>query len=123
MKLEQRIKDKLEEPTKSVDIFEARNRIHFINQNVMSVVRFYSGPIKFTLGWLDIIDMMIRQHLAQQGMRMKRGMATSSLYMKPGRHGMGLEEFCCRLPAGIGQTPPPVQVGAHLQERVVLEDG
>ena len=48
----------------------------------MSVVRFYSGPVKFTLGWLDRIDKMIRQYPTQQGMLMKRGMATSSLYMK-----------------------------------------
>ena len=57
--LEERIKEKLEEPTKRVEVFEARNWIHYINQNVMSVVRFYSGPVKFTLGWLDNIDMMI----------------------------------------------------------------
>ena len=37
----------------------------------MSVVRFYSGPVKFTLGWLDKINSMIRQHLTQQGMLMK----------------------------------------------------
>ena len=74
-----------------VDVFEARNRIHFINQNVMSVVRFYSGPVKFTLGWLDRIDRAIRQHLTQQGMLMKRGMATSRLYMSPDDMGMGLK--------------------------------
>ena len=55
-KLEERIKDKLEEPTKMVDVFEVRNWIHFTNQNIMSIVRFYSGPVKFTLGWLDRID-------------------------------------------------------------------
>ena len=66
-KLEERIKEKLEEPTKRVDVFEARNVIHFINQNIMSVIRFYSGPVKFTLGWLDRIDPMIRQHLTRQG--------------------------------------------------------
>ena len=60
--------------------FESKNRIHFINQNVMSVVRFFSGPVKFTLGWLDRIDRMIRRHLTQQGMLMKRGMATSRLH-------------------------------------------
>ena len=49
-KLEERIKEKLEEPTRRVDVFEARNWIHFVNQNVMSVIRFYSGPVKFTLG-------------------------------------------------------------------------
>ena len=41
-KLEERISEKLEEPTKRVDVFEAKNWIHFINQNVMSVIRFYS---------------------------------------------------------------------------------
>ena len=51
-KLEQRIAVKLQEPTRRVDVFEARNWIHFINQNVMSVVRFYSGPVKFTFGGL-----------------------------------------------------------------------
>ena len=56
----------------------------------MSVVRFYSGPVKFTLGWLDRIDKMVRQHLTGQGMLMKRGMATSRLYMSPDDMGMGL---------------------------------
>ena len=72
-------------------VFDERNWIHFINQNVMSVVRFYSGPVKFPLGWLDKIDKMIRQHLTQQGLLMKRGMATSRLYMKPEDIGMGLK--------------------------------
>ena len=81
--LEGRIKEKLEEPTRRVDVFEAKNWIHVINQNVMSVIRFYSGPVKFTLGWLDRMDRTIRQHLTQQGMLMKRGMATSRLYMSP----------------------------------------
>ena len=58
--LEERIKLRLEEPTKRVEEFETRNWIQFINQNVLSVVRFYSGPVKFTLGWLDRIDRMIR---------------------------------------------------------------
>ena len=57
----------------------------------MSVVRFYSGPVRFTLGWLDRIDRTIRQNLTQQGMLMKRGMATSRLYMKPDDMGMGLK--------------------------------
>ena len=91
VRLEGRIKDKLEEPTKMVEVFEARNWIHFINQNVMNVTRFYSGPVKFTLGWLDPIDMMIRQHLTRQGLLMKRGMATSRLYMSPDNMGMGLK--------------------------------
>ena len=52
-KLEERIREKLEEPTMRVEVFEARNWIHFVNQNVMSLVRFYSGHVKFTVGWLD----------------------------------------------------------------------
>ena len=68
-----------------------RNWVHFINQNVMSVVRFYSGPVKPTLGWLDRIDKIIRQHLTKEGMLMKRGMATSRLYMKPDDMGFGLK--------------------------------
>ena len=79
---EQRIKE-LEDLIKRVGIFESKNLIHFIHQNVMSVVRFYSGPVMFTLGWLDRMDRTIRQHLTQQWMLMKRGMATSSLYMSP----------------------------------------
>ena len=66
-----------------MEVFEARNWIQYINQNVMSVIRFFSGPVKFTLGWLDRMDRMIRQHLTGQGMLMKRGMATSRLYMSP----------------------------------------
>ena len=89
--LEGRIMEKLEEPTKRVEVFEFRNWIQYVNQNVMSVVRFYSGPVKFTLGWLDRTDRMIRQHLTQQGMLMKRGMETSRLYMKPDDMGMGLK--------------------------------
>ena len=57
----------------------------------MSVIRFYSGPVKFTLGWLDRIDTMIRRHMTKQGTLMKRGMATSRLYMGPGDLGMGLK--------------------------------
>ena len=49
----------------------------------MSVVRFYSGPVKFTLGWLDRIDMVIRQHLTTKGILTKRRVATSRLYMNP----------------------------------------
>ena len=48
-------------------------------------------PIKFTLGWLDRVDKMIRQHLTGQGMLMKRGMATSRLYMKPDYMGVWLK--------------------------------
>ena len=90
-KLEERIGDELEEPPSRVQDFEARNWIHFINQNVMSVIRFYSGQVKFTLGWLDRVDIMIRQHLTSQGMLMKRGMATSRLYMSPDDMGMGMK--------------------------------
>ena len=57
----------------------------------MSVIRLYSGPVKFTLGWLDRINNLIRQHLAKRGMLMKRGMAASRLYMKPDDMGMGLK--------------------------------
>lgn len=49
VKLEERIGEKLEEPMKRVEVFEAKNWIHYIDQNIMSVVRFYSGPVKFTL--------------------------------------------------------------------------
>ena len=89
--LEGRIREKLEESTQRVDVFDAKNWIHFINQNLMSVVRFYSGPVKFTLGWLDRIDRTIRQHLTQQGLLMKRGMATSRLNMKPDDMGFGIK--------------------------------
>ena len=90
-RLEERIAEKLEEPTTKVEVFETRNWIHFINQNIMSVIRFYSGPVKFTLGWLDRMNQTIRQHLTQQGMLMKRGMSTARLYMKPEDMGLGLK--------------------------------
>ena len=57
----------------------------------MSVVWFYSGPVKFTLGWLDRIDKMTQQRLTGQGLLMKRGRATSRLYMMPDDMGMGLK--------------------------------
>ena len=95
-RLEDRIKEKLEEPTKRIEIFESRNWVQYVNQNIMSVVRFLSGPVKFTLGWLDRIDKMIRQHLTQQGMMMKRGMATSRLNMKPDDMG-----FCLKSCVGV----------------------
>ena len=90
-RLEERIEEKLDEPTRRVESNESRNWVQFINQNVMSVVRFYCGPVKFTLCWLDRTDQMIRQHLTQQGLLMKRGMATSRLYMKPDDTGLGLK--------------------------------
>ena len=65
-KLEERIREKLDLPSKRVDVFEARNWIQYINQNVMSVIRFFSGPVKFTLGCLDRVDMTNRQHLTSQ---------------------------------------------------------
>ena len=90
-RLEERIGEKLEDPTTRVEVFEARNWIHFINQNIMSVIQFFSGPVKFTLGWLDRVDLTIRQHLTGQGMLMKKGMATRRLYMRPEDMGMGLK--------------------------------
>ena len=57
----------------------------------MSVVRFYSGPVKFTLGWIDRIDRTIHQNLTKQGMLMKRGMATCRFYMSPDDMGVGLK--------------------------------
>ena len=87
-KSEMRIAERIEEPTERVDVFE-KNWIHFVNQNVMSVIRFDSGPVKFTFGCLDKVDKLIRQHLTSQGMPMKRGMATSHLNMKPDDMGMG----------------------------------
>ena len=50
---EERIREKLEDPLNGVEMFEAGNWVQYINQNIMSLVRFYSGPIKFTLRWLD----------------------------------------------------------------------
>ena len=91
VKLEERVSEKFEEHTKRVEVFETKNWIHFINQNIMSVIRFYSGPVRFTLGWLDRIDRMIRQHITQQGLLMKRGMATSRLYTSPDDMGLGLK--------------------------------
>ena len=51
-KLEERVRDKLEEPMKRVEVFEAKNRIHYINQNIMSVIRFFSGPSSSPSGGL-----------------------------------------------------------------------
>ena len=90
-KLEEMNLEKLEEPTRRVEDHERRNWTHFVNKNIVSVVRFYSGPVKLTIGWLNHVDMMIRQHVTSQGMLMKRGMATSRLYMKPDDMGMGSE--------------------------------
>ena len=39
------------------------------------------------------MDMMIRLHLTKQGMLMKRGMATSRLYMRPEDIGVGIENY------------------------------
>ena len=118
---EERIRDKREEQTKRVEENEARNWIQFINQNVMSVIRFYIAPIMFTLVWLDRMARTIRQHMTKQGMLMKRGMATSRLFMKPDDMGMGLKS-CVGVCPRIGENPPPIQVGNHLPTGVVLED-
>ena len=72
-RLEERIREKLDEPTKMVEVFEAKNWVKFINKNIRSVIWFYSGLVKLTLGGLDRVDMMVRQHLTKQGMLMKRG--------------------------------------------------
>ena len=89
---------KMRNPTRRVEVFKARNWILFINQNAMSVVRFYSGPVMFTLGRLDRIDKVIHQHLTSQGMLMKLSMATSRLCTKPDDMGLGLKLrrcLCC----------------------------
>ena len=44
------------------------------------------------------MDKMVRQHLTQQGMLMKRGMATSRLYMKPDDMGVGLKSCVAVFP-------------------------
>ena len=113
-KLEERIKEKLEEPTRRVEVFESRNWIQFINQNVMSVVRFYSGPVKFTFGWLDGIDRTIRQPDATRDADEERHGDKPPLH-EARRHGHGAQEQRGSVPAGIGPTPPPIQVGNHLQ--------
>ena len=105
-----------------VEVFEARNRIHFINQNVMSVVRFYSGPVKFAIGRLDRMDKTIRKHVTQQGMLMKRGMATSRLYMSPDDMGMGLKSCVGVYLLELVRLLLKYK-WAHLPERMVLADG
>ena len=54
-KLKERVRDKLEEPMKRVEVSEAKNWIHFINQNAMSVIRFFAGssssPSGGLIGW------------------------------------------------------------------------
>ena len=104
-KLEGRIREKLEEPTRRVGVFEIRNRVHFIDQNAMSVVRFFSGPFKFTLVLLDRVDMLIRQHLTRQRMLMKRHGDEPPLHEGRG-HGHGPQEQCLCVPPRIGPTPP-----------------
>ena len=110
-KLEERNKDKLEDPAKRFGMFEALEWIHFINQNEMSVVSFYSGPVKFTLGWLERADNMIRQHLSIQGIPMKRGMATSRLYMKPDDMGMGLKSCVGSSTSSLSESSPNTNGG------------
>ena len=74
-----------------MEVFEAKNWINLVDQNVMSVIRFFSGPVKFTLGWLGRMDKLIRQHLTVKGLLMKRGMASSRPFMNPDDMGMGLK--------------------------------
>ena len=69
---EEKMREKLEEPTRRVETFESRNWVRYVNKNIVSIVRFYSGPVRFTIGWLDGIDKMIRQHLTHQWALMKR---------------------------------------------------
>ena len=66
--------------------------------------------------------MTIRQHLTQQGMLMKRGMATSRLYTSPYDMGFGLKSYVGVYLLELVRLPP-VQVGNHLPSGVVLEDG
>ena len=89
--IEERVREEIKEQTRRVDDFEARNWIHSVNRNVLSVVKFNSGPVKFTRRWLDRIDRTIHKRLIQQEMLLKRGMATSHLYMKSDAMGMGLK--------------------------------
>ena len=79
-KLEEMITEKLEEPTKRVEVFESRNWIHHVNRNISSVIRFYSGPVMLTIRWLDHVDGMTHKHLTRQGLLMKlaRQLAASS---------------------------------------------
>ena len=51
-KVEVRKREKLEEPSKRVDDFEVMNWARFINRNVMSAVRFFSGPSSSPSGGL-----------------------------------------------------------------------
>ena len=90
-KLEGWIKKKSDEPAQRVDDFEARNGINSINQNAMRVIRFYSGPVKFTLTRLDRLDRTIGQHLTSQWVPMTNGMATSRLDMSPDNMGIWLK--------------------------------
>ena len=55
-RLEERIHEKVEEPTtRRVEVFEARNWVQNVNQNIMSIIRFYSGrsssPSGGLTGW------------------------------------------------------------------------
>ena len=51
-KLEERINDKPEEQARIVDVFEVMNWILFVNQNITSVIRFFSGPVNSPSGGL-----------------------------------------------------------------------
>ena len=57
------------------------------------------------------MDQMIRQHLTQQGMLMKRGMATSRLYINPDEMGLGMKSVARRVPHRTRRAPLPIQEG------------
>ena len=78
--------------------------IYFINQNEMSVVSFYSGPAKFILWWLDRMDITIRKRLTLEGIVMKRGLATSRLYMSPEGMGVWLKSCVAVYLLELGRT-------------------
>ena len=50
--VEERIREKLEEPTRRVETFEARNWTLFVNQNMMSVFGFIAGQSSSPSGGL-----------------------------------------------------------------------
>ena len=60
-KLEEMFKDKLETPTWRVEVFESRNCVLKVNQNVNERDQVLQLAGKFTLGLLDRMDWLIRQ--------------------------------------------------------------
>ena len=79
-----------------------------IDRNTMTAVRFFSGPVRFTIGWHDRNDHMLRQHLTGRGMLMKTGMTTSRLYMKPDDMGLGLKICVAVYVVELVPTPPTI---------------